>query len=293
MPRIALSPSTQTWNVGHYSGTNEQDVNYEIASLLAPILRAAGVECDIMTAGRGNPGSGYVANADQSNRQGPYLAHVCLHTDAGGATGTTAFHYPGSVSGENLARAIYDQLAPLSPGADHGVRARADLYELSATTAISVLVETAPHDRAADAAWIQNSIPEIAQAYARGILGWLAAGGYITYTQEGDMGPIKYIDQDGVERVTSAEQALGWLLGNDNTTDRRLRKLESAIYGGGIPVMDATGTPLPGVGTDLATEAAWNRENVRRAAQAAGLTDEQITRLVEQIGRQRIEVKVV
>lgn len=61
--RIALSPSTQTWNVGHYSGTNEQDVNYEIASLLAPILRAAGVECDIMTAGRGNPGSGYVANA--------------------------------------------------------------------------------------------------------------------------------------------------------------------------------------------------------------------------------------
>jgi len=173
MPRIAISPSTQTWNAYTGIATNEQEQAYRQAEVFARILRDHGVEARIMTRGKGDAGNGYVKNAQESNATGPWDAHVCLHTDAGGATGTTGFHYPGDDEGRRLAQAIYDELAPISPGADHGVRSRSDLYELNSTSTHAVLMEAAPHDRAASARWIVDNPEAIGAAYARGTLRWL------------------------------------------------------------------------------------------------------------------------
>ena len=171
--RIAVSPSTQTWN--QYTGiaTNEQEQAYRQAEVFARILGEHGVETRIMSRGKGDAGTGYVKNAQESNDTGPWDAHICLHTDAGGATGTSGFHYPGDDDGRRLAQAIYDELAPISPGADHGVRARSDLYELNSTSTHAVLMEAAPHDRAASARWIVDNPEAIGAAYARGTLRWL------------------------------------------------------------------------------------------------------------------------
>ena len=171
--RIAISPSTQTWNAYTGIATNEQEQAYRQAEVFARILGEHGVETRIMSRGKGDAGTGYVKNAQESNDTGPWDAHICLHTDAGGATGTTGFYYPGDDDGRRLAQAIYDELAPISPGADHGVRARSDLYELNSTSTHAVLMEAAPHDRAASARWIVDNPEAIGAAYARGTLRWL------------------------------------------------------------------------------------------------------------------------
>ena len=170
--RVFLDPSTQGWN-RYTGGGDEQTEAYRQAEVVARILRSRGVEVRVASAGRGDSATGYIKNVDEGNRTGPWDCHVSLHTDAGGATGTTVFHFPGDPHGESLARFIYDRLAPLSPGADHGVRARGDLYALTGTDAVAVLVEAAPHDRAESAAWIKESTESIGRAYADGICMWL------------------------------------------------------------------------------------------------------------------------
>ena len=171
--RVALSPSTQTWNAYTVGNTNEQEQAYRQAEACAKVLRLHGVEAVVMTRGKNDPSAGFVSNAKESNATGPYDAHVCFHTDAGGATGTTAFHYPTSSNGRRLAQAIYNELAPLSPGADHGVRARGDLYELKSTIAVAALIEAAPHDIRSSSQWIVDNSEAIGAAYARGILNYL------------------------------------------------------------------------------------------------------------------------
>ena len=172
MKRVFLDPSTQAWNL-YTGGGNEQAEAYRQAEVVARILRERGVEVRIATAGKGDSANGYAKNVNESNATGPWDCHVSLHTDAGGATGTTAFYYPGDPKGMSLAQFIYDRLAPLSPGADHGVRARGDLYALNGTDAVAVLVEAAPHDRAESAAWIKANPEAIGKAYADGISMWL------------------------------------------------------------------------------------------------------------------------
>ena len=252
---VALSPSTQTWNVGNYIGTNEQEINYAIAGRAAELLRNHGVPTIVLDAGRDDPRNGYIANAHQSNQTGPWTVHVCLHTDAGGATGSTAFYYPGSVASQRLATAIYNRIAPFSPGADHGVRARGDLYELNETVAIATLIETAPHDRPADAAWLQSHIPEIAQAYAAGIL---------------DYAGINH--QIGEEMPTAQEIAEAIL--------------NAQVMREGLP----EGHPLAGHPTSLRNIIAWSDANIdaTRAAvtqPAAADADAVVTELARRLAR--------
>ena len=206
--RIAISPSTQTWN--QYTGiaTNEQEQAYRQAEVFARILREHGVEARIMTRGKGDPARGYVKNAQESNDTGPWDAHICLHTDAGGAAGTTVFHYPGDPRGQALAQALHDELAPISPGADHGVRSRGDLYELNETKTTAVLAEAAPHDRAQSARWIVDNPEAIGTAYARGTLRWLG----VTYKAPTNQQEEEDImsNQDVINLLDKIEQNTRW-----------------------------------------------------------------------------------
>lgn len=170
---VALSPSTQSWNL-YTGGGNEEYYNWLIVNETARLLRARDVEVDIMTAGRGNSRDGYMANALQSNRMGKnYRAYVAKHTDAGGAVGTTAFYYSPDPTSRRLAQCIYDEMTPISPDPDHGVRPGDGYAEVNVPLAPSALIEAAAHDRAHTAEWIRNNWRQIARAYARGILRFL------------------------------------------------------------------------------------------------------------------------
>ena len=73
--------------------------------------------------------------------------------------------------------------------------------------------------------------------------------------------------------------------------DMRMERLEAAILGRGLPVYADDGTDT-GDKTDLATEAAWNRVNARRAAEAAGLSEDDIERLMQAIADSTVQVDV-
>ena len=75
-----------------------------------------------------------------------------------------------ATNSERLAQALYKQVAPLSPGADRGVKYNPSLVEVGdSVSATSALIELGFHDNALDAEWIVQSTSVIAAALYRGI----------------------------------------------------------------------------------------------------------------------------
>ena len=183
--RVGISASTQGWNIGNYQeyNTNEQDVNYDLAYRLRDILVSNGIEAIVVNAGRGDSGYGYVKNTDWLNANGPWDCVIDLHTDAGGAIGSTVFYYEDDDSSRRLARFVYDEIAPISPDPDHGIKGGSHLYFVRATVAPAVLVETAAHDRPETAKWIIENKSAIVEAYARGIMKYLGVSSAVVVNE--------------------------------------------------------------------------------------------------------------
>lgn len=163
MPSVYISPSTQEANigVGQY-GTEEKRMN-EIADILVPLLKANG-----LTVYRNRPEMTLQQVVKDSNAKN-VDAHVAIHSNAGGGEGTEIWVYKLGYNAERLAKCIYDELAPLSPGKDRGVKENPDFYETRKTKAPAVIVEVGFHDNPADATWIASNQKAIARAIAKGI----------------------------------------------------------------------------------------------------------------------------
>ncbi|MDD3833723.1 MAG: N-acetylmuramoyl-L-alanine amidase [Oscillospiraceae bacterium] len=96
--------------------------------------------------------------------------HVSIHSNAGGGAGTEVYAYGPGTNSERLARALYRQVAPLSPGADRGVKHNRALVEVGErVSATSALIELGFHDNAADAEWMVRNTAAIAKALYCGI----------------------------------------------------------------------------------------------------------------------------
>ena len=162
MSRIFLSPSTQEHNA-YTGGSTEETQMRAICLLAAEMLRSAG---HAVTVGGAVSASDNVTTANR----GTFDWYVAAHSDAGGGDGTTVFHYPGSSAGLKLAIALYSAVAPLSPGADNGVRSRANLIETNGPKAPSALIEIEFHDNKAGAAHIRAHHADYARALTAGIL---------------------------------------------------------------------------------------------------------------------------
>lgn len=67
--------------------------------------------------------------------------HMNAHYDGSPARGIEVLYYPTSVKGKALAQAIYDAMAPVSPWADRGLKARDNLHVLKATKMPAVIIE--------------------------------------------------------------------------------------------------------------------------------------------------------
>jgi len=161
--RVYISPSVQDWNVGvgNY-GTEEQRMQ-AIGERVETLLKNSG-----FTVFRNKPEMSLQEIAKESNNLAVDI-HVAIHSNAGGGQGTEVWYYEGSVKGKKLAQVLYNEVAPLSPSPDRGIKTSTKLYELRKTKAPAVIIEVAFHDNVQDAVWIINHTNEIAAAIARAI----------------------------------------------------------------------------------------------------------------------------
>lgn len=74
-----------------------------------------------------------------------------------------------SGEGYKACKAIFDKLAPLTPGTSENITARQDLAELRDTNMPCSYIEVDFHDVAAVAKWIIENVEEIGEAIAKGI----------------------------------------------------------------------------------------------------------------------------
>ena len=166
MPRIYISPSTQNRNVGVWPFTTEESQMNAIADILMPLLDEDGR----FTTKRDNPSMDDVYSIAIDSNNFKADIHVAIHSNAGGGQGTEVYAYGPNTNSERLAQSLYNQIAPLSPGADRGIKYNPKLIEVgNSVNATSALIELAFHDNLTDATWIAYNHGMIANALYKGI----------------------------------------------------------------------------------------------------------------------------
>lgn len=165
MPRIYISPSTQENNRGVSPfGTEEAEMN-KITDILMSLL----AQDNRFAVKRNSPAMTPYQCAADSNAFKADI-HVAIHSNAGGGEGTEVFAYGPGTGSEKLAKALYNRIAPLSPGNDRGVKFKPEFVEVGdLVKATSCLIELGFHDNYEDAAWLVGSRDVIAKALYEGI----------------------------------------------------------------------------------------------------------------------------
>ena len=162
--KIYLSPSSQEENKYASGNTNEQAVCRQIAQAAADALMRCGfsVMC-------GNSGTMYTRVAD-SNKYGADL-HIAVHTNAFNkkTAGTRLMCSKIGGDGYKACKAIFDVLAPLTPGTSENITAHPEYYEIKSTKAPCAYIEVDFHDVASVAKWLIENVEEIGEAIAKGV----------------------------------------------------------------------------------------------------------------------------
>lgn len=163
MAKIYLSPSSQHENPYAYGGTNEAAQCMKIALAASGALKRSGFEVSV-------GGGTMYQRVPESNRWGADL-HVAIHTNAanGQTTGTRCYAWKTGGDGFRAAQAIFNVLAPITPGTSEGVFEQRGWYEIKNTKAPCVYVECEFHDVPETAKWIVEHTKEIGEAIAQGI----------------------------------------------------------------------------------------------------------------------------
>lgn len=163
MAKIYLSPSSQHDNPYAYGGTNEAAQCMKIAHACEVALKRSGFEVVI-------GGGTMYTRVPESNRWGADL-HVAIHTNAanGKTTGTRCYAWKTGGDGFRAAQAIFNVLAPITPGVSEGVFEQRGWYEIKNTKAPCAYVECEFHDVPETAKWIVEHTKEIGDAIAKGI----------------------------------------------------------------------------------------------------------------------------
>ena len=121
------------------NGLREQDITYQIAAALKPMLEQNGQEVRLTRNAVTESLSNQSVNASLSARtrmanEWPADLFVSIHCNAGGGTGTETYCYEGGISsGFRLAQAVQKQLVAQTGLPDRGVKTGASLYVLRHT----------------------------------------------------------------------------------------------------------------------------------------------------------------
>ena len=203
IPRVYLSPSSQPANTYAGQNTNEQAVCREIAKHCANALDRCGL--DVIC---GDYGDMYQRVAE-SNKW-PSGLHVPIHTNAhnGKTSGTRAMCYRMNGEGYKACRAIFDRLAPITPGKSENITAHPELYEVWAADAPTAYIEVDFHDVTSVAAWLVENTEKVGEAIAAGIcdyfgVAYILPEGKVYRIQLGAF-KNKYLAEDMLEAVHQA-----------------------------------------------------------------------------------------
>lgn len=162
--KIFLSPSNQFSNPYATGDTNEGEQMGRLAKLVEERLIKRGFAVKTL---HDVPMAHKVATADSWGAD----LYVPLHSNAfnGKVGGTRIFYWSKGGAGYNAGLAIYNRLAPLTPGTSDGMKQDPALYEIKYPQAPTVYVEVEFHDNLGLAQWILNNLDKIADAIAAGI----------------------------------------------------------------------------------------------------------------------------
>lgn len=162
--KIYISPSSQTANIYAVGNTNEQEQCRKIAAALEVELDRCGFNSKA-----GLSGTMYTRTAE-SNTFGADL-HLPIHTNGfdGKVAGLRIMVYKKGGEAEQIAKAIMETLAPITPGKSDGISEYPKLYEIANSKAICVYIEVGFHDNPEEAQWIIDHTQDIAVAIAQGL----------------------------------------------------------------------------------------------------------------------------
>ena len=163
MNKIYLSPSDQVRNTYATGNTTEAIQCRRIADAAQAALERCGFEV------KNNQTDDMYTRVSQSNSWGAGL-HICIHTNAsaGKVMGTRGFCWNTSGDGYKATKAIFDRLAPITPGTSENIKPYPELYEVKHTAAPCAYIEVEFHDTVEGAEWIISHTKEAGEAIARG-----------------------------------------------------------------------------------------------------------------------------
>ena len=169
--KIYLSPSEQPENLYAYGNTNEKVQCRRISAATAEALKRCGFEVI-------NANSNTLAARCKESNDWKADLHVPIHTNAfnGKVTGTRIMCHALSGEGYKASKAVYNTLAPITPGKSENVSASPNLYEVKNTNAPCVYIEVDFHDVPDVAKWIVEHTVDIAEAICKGICDYYGVG---------------------------------------------------------------------------------------------------------------------
>ena len=192
--RVYISPSDQTENRYAWGNTNEHVQCQKIAEAEAAALRRSGVE--VKLAAFGTTMAQRCAESDAWRAD----IHNCVHTNACNkqVMGTRLFCYAIPGKGYDACKAVFNELAPLSPGTSENIQVN-PIYEVRVPDAPSVYCECEFHDTAEGAKWIVEHTTDIGEAIAKGLCKYLGVK-YVPAKQEAPK-PAEPAQSDTLYRV--------------------------------------------------------------------------------------------
>ena len=203
--KIYLSPSDQNANYYAYGDTNEMVQCRRISDACEAALKRCGFEVI------NNQTDEMEERVTESNSWGADL-HVCLHTNAfnGQVAGCRVMAYDLSGEGDKASKAVFDVLAPLTPGTSESVSAYPRLYEIRVSNAPCVYVEAEFHDVPKIAKWIVENVVLIGEAVAKGICNYFGYK-FIEPTVEPEAGTLYRVQVGAFRNSENAENMLAAL----------------------------------------------------------------------------------
>lgn len=212
--KVYLSPSNQSENRYAYGGTTEAVQCGRIGEACKAALARSGV--GVMM---GHMKS-MQEKVQESNAYDADL-HVCIHTNAfnGEVSGTRMFCFNENGNGMKACKAIFNRLAPITPGTSENIRVDSSLYEIRVPAAPTAYIEVDFHDVPSVAQWIVENVNLIGETIAQGICDYFG----VTYNP-----PVSASKEDVLYKVQVGAFAIR------SNADKMLARLKAAGFDGYI-----------------------------------------------------------
>ena len=219
MAKVFLSPSNQYDNRYAYGNTTEGEQCGKIAEACKVALERSGVAVKLMH------DESMQEKCQTSNAFGADL-HVPIHTNAfnGTVTGTRMFCFNSNGEGMKACQAIFNRLAPITPGTSENIRVDASLYEVRVPSAPTAYIECEFHDSVESAEWIINHTGYIGETIARGICDYFG----ISFKEKEPPKPAEPATTDTLYRVQVGAFAIR------ENAEKMLARLKAAGFEGFI-----------------------------------------------------------